>query len=325
MDFLQLLMLTSIFFFIFSLVGMIYLSWSNSRFVEKRNLRKRLLYMSAGGKLGQDKLSIYKKEALQKAGALERFAFALPRIPQLDRKLIKAGLPLNATTFIFGSLALGGLGFFVAYKLQPHTFVAVILGIFSLAAPYLLLSNAEKKSMDKFEEQIPEALDLLARAVRSGHAVSSGFEMVAQEMESPIKTEFAAMVDEINLGLSFHEALENMCTRVPSKDLRMFAISILVQKQTGGNIGEILDNIGGLIRERVKFRREVKTLTADGRISAVILISLPIVMAGYIYMVNYEYVSLLWTEKFGIYMIAGATIGMILGALVMKKIVTIDI
>ena len=325
MDPLTIMLLLSIFFSIVFLVGVIYLSWSNSRFVEKRNLRKRLLYMSAGGKFGRDKLSIYKKEALQKADGLERFAFALPRIPVLDRKLLKAGLSINASTFIFGSLALSGIFFLIAYKLQPHTALAVIIGFFVLGAPYLLLSSAEKRSMAKFEEQIPEALDLLSRAVKSGHAITSGFEMVANEMEHPIKSEFGAMVDEINLGLSFQEALENMCTRVPSNDLRMFAISILVQKQTGGNIGEILDKIGSLIRERVKFKREVKTLTADGRLSAIILSSLPIVLAGYIYMVNYEYLSLLWTEKIGIYMITGATIGVLIGALVMKKMVTIDI
>ena len=149
--------------------------------------------------------------------------------------------------------------------------------------------------------------------------------MIAEEIEDPIHSEFAAVVDEINLGLTMDEAMENLCERVPVPDLRFFSIAILVQKETGGNIGEILDNISRLIRERIVFKDHVAALTAEGRLSAVVLVGLPIFMFVYMYLTNYDYLSLLWTEKTGHYMIYGAIILQIIGAYVIKRIVDIDI
>ena len=146
---------------------------------------------------------------------------------------------------------------------------------------------------------MPEVLDLLARSLRSGLALSAGMEIITQEMDEPIRSEFAAATDEINLGLSFREALENMCERIPSRDLRFFAVAILIQRDSGGNIAEILDQISGLVRERTKFKRHVSTLTAEGRISGVVLIGLPVAMFVYLYFVNYQYVSLLWKDPIG--------------------------
>jgi tight adherence protein B len=144
-------------------------------------------------------------------------------------------------------------------------------------------------------------------------------------MADPIRAEFAAAVDEVNLGLTLKEALDNLCERVPSMDIRFFAIAILLQKETGGNIAEILDNISRLLRERVQFARQVKALTAEGRYSAGVLISLPILMFIYVYFMNYNYISVLWTEKVGQYMLFGAIVLQIIGAWVIKKIVTIEI
>ena len=149
--------------------------------------------------------------------------------------------------------------------------------------------------------------------------------MIAEEAQDPIRSEFAATVDEINLGLTMSEALENLCERVPIADLRFFSIAILVQKETGGNIGEILDNISRLIRERIQFKDHVAALTAEGRLSAAVLIALPIVMFIYMYLTNYDYISLLWIEETGHYMIFGAIVLQIIGAYVIKRIVDIDI
>ena len=176
-----------------------------------------------------------------------------------------------------------------------------------------------------FNEQLPEALDLLSRAVRSGNSLTAGLAMIGEELEAPISPEFAATVDEINLGLTMNEAMENLCERVPLSDLRFFTIAVLVQKETGGNIGEILDNISRLIRERIQFKRQVRALTAEGRYSAGILISLPILMFCYIYFTNYEYMSIMLEEKMGHYMLFGAAIMQIIGSIMIKRIVTIDI
>lgn len=325
MDLLTVILLCAVFLFTVAVVELIYLIWTESKFAEKRTVKKRLLYISAGGKHGQEKLSLYRDKVLKDVGIVERIAFKLPRIATLDRMLLKAKVPLNATTFLLASVALGGVGLILGLKFLPHAMAAVGLGIMLLVIPFLFLRIAERSYYNKFQEQLPEGLDLLARAVRSGHSITAGLEMIGEEMEDPIKSEFAAVVDEVNLGLTLKEALDNLCERVPSMDMRFFAIAILVQKETGGNVAEILDNISRLIRERFQFARQVKALTAEGRYSAGVLIALPILMFIYVYFVNYDYVSTLWTEKIGQYMMFGAIVLQLIGSYIIKKIVTIEI
>ena len=325
MNTITILLYIAIFVFAAAIVQVIYLAWAEGRFIEKRKVKKRLMYISAGGKHGQEKLNIYREGVLKEVGAFERFIFSLPRISDLDKLLIKINVPINATLFILLSIALGVIGFAIGYNYLPQTLSAVAVGLICTLAPYFFLKLAEKDYYQKFNEQLPEALDLLARAVRSGNALTAGLAMIAEQIEDPIKSEFAATVDEINLGLTLNEAMENLCERVPIADLRFFAIAILVQKETGGNVGEILDNLSRLIRERIQFKRHVEALTAEGRYSAIILIGLPIFMFGYMYMTNYQYLSLLWTEKLGQYMLFGGIILQIVGSYVIKRIVSIDL
>jgi tight adherence protein B len=315
----------AVFIFTVAIVQVIYLAWSESRFSEKRKVKKRLLYISAGGKHGQEKLARYRKSVLKDIGAFERFIFSIPRLSELDKLLIKINIPFNATLFVLLSVTLGMIGFGIGYRFLPQTIAAVAVGIACMLAPYFLLKLAEKNYYNRFNNQLPEALDLLSRAVRSGSALTAGLAMISEQVEDPIRSEFAATVDEINLGLTLNEAMENLCERVPVADLRFFSIAVLVQKETGGNIGEILDNISRLIRERIQFKRHVSALTAEGRLSAIILIGLPILMFVYMYLTNYDYLSLLWTEKMGHYMIYGAIILQIIGAYVIKRIIDIDI
>jgi len=325
MDQLNILLLAAVFVFTTAIVVMVYLGWTEGRFAEKRRVKRRLFYISAGGKHGKEKLVKYRESVLKDIGAYERFIFSLPRWGNLDSLLVKTGLPINATMFVVASIALGVFGLLLGYFFLDQLVAAFALGLLFLVLPYLILKLVEKRYYAKFNEQLPEALDLLARAMRSGHALTSGLEMISKELPDPIQSEFAATVDEINLGLTLKEAMENLCERVPIVDLRYFAIAVLVQKETGGNVAEILDNISRLIRERVQFQRQVKALTAEGRYSAIVLICLPIFMFIYIYFANYEYLSLLWTEEIGHYMIFGAIVMQIIGAYLIKRIVTIEV
>lgn len=325
LDLLTTLLLAAIFIFVVAVIESLYLAWAESRFSEKRTVRKRLLYISAGGKHGEEKLTRYRKAILSDVGIFERFVLSLPRLSNLDSLLLKSQLPINATLFVVTSLAFGAIGFLIGYRYLPQIIAAILLGLFCLILPYLFLKLIERRYYQNFNDQLPEALDLLARAMRTGHALTSGMEMIANELEDPISSEFAATVDEINLGLTMKEAFDNLCERVPLSDLRYFAIAILVQRETGGNIAEILDNISRLIRERVQFHRQVKALTAEGRYSAGVLIALPILMFIYIYFTNYEYLSLLWKEEMGHYMLFGAIVMQVIGAYVIKRIVTIEI
>lgn len=308
-----------------SLVLFVYYAWTGSKFAQKQLMRRRFLYISAGNMHGKEKLALYKNRVLEGAGVIEKLAFSMPRSNRLDGLLLKAGALSTVSLFLLFSGVLACLGFIIGYFLLPPPGSSILLGLLFLFAPYAYLLVKEKQFLRKFDEQLPEALDLLARAVRSGHAIASGFELIAGEMEEPIKSEFRATVDEINMGLSLKEAFDNFCVRVPSTDLKFFAIAILIQKETGGNIAEILDRIGRLIRERLQFKRQVRALTAEGRLSAWILILLPLVMLVYMYFVNYDYISQLWTEKPGLYMLTGGFILQFVGALVINRIVTIDI
>lgn len=325
MDLTTVLLLCAVFLFTVSLVACLSLAVTEGKFAEKRRVKKRLLFISAGGRHGQEKLSLYRKKVLRDVGPLERFIFQMPRISGLDKKLIKARVPLNASTFLLGSFALGAIGLLAGLKFLSQPLMGIVLGLFCLFLPYLLLKMAEKSYYSKFQEQLPESLDLLARALRSGNALTAGLEMVSEEMEDPLGGEFGAVVDEIKLGLTLNEAFANLCERVPSTDLRFFAIAVLLQKETGGNIAEILDNISNLIRQRIQFSRQVKALTAEGRYSAGVLIFLPIVMFVYMYTVKNDYISLLWTEQIGRYMIAGAIVCQIVGAIVIRRIVDVEI
>lgn len=325
MNWLHISILSAVFLFAVSLAGMLYLVWAEGRFAEKRTVKRRLLFISAGGKHGREKLFQYRDKVLRDVGLVERMAFSVPRISRLDRMLLKAGVPLNASVFVLLSLALGGCGYFLGLAFFPRAAAAVLLGLVLLVLPFVLLRFREQATFNKFHEQLPEALDLLARALRSGHALSVGMETVAQEMDDPIRSEFRAAVDEVKLGLSLKEAMENMCERVASTDLRFFAIAVMMQRETGGNIAEILDKISDLIRERIYFTRQVKVLTAEGRLSAIILVSLPILMFLYIYFMNYQYISLLWTEQLGLYLLVGASALMVVGAVIIRRIVSIEL
>ncbi|MBW2510996.1 MAG: type II secretion system F family protein [Deltaproteobacteria bacterium] len=287
-------------------------------------MKTRLLSISAGGKHGKDKLNLYQKKVFSKAGVLEAFFLSLPRLSRLDRLLLRSGRPISATNFILSSLLLGVVGVTIGFYLHRSAATGLVLGGIFLLVPLLWLRSLEQKSLAKFQSQLPEALDLLSRALRSGHALSSGLEMIAEEMSDPLGGEFQAVVDEISLGLTLNEALENLCSRVPSSDLRFLTISILVQKETGGNIAEILDNISRLIRERVKFKRHVSTLTAEGKVSGVILVLLPIVLFSIIYFLNYNYISMLWIEPDGQKLLAGGIVMMILGVMMIRRIIRIE-
>lgn len=325
MDLTTLLLFVFVFIFTFALAGLCYLVWADNRFAHKASMKKRLLYFSAGGMHGGAKISIYKESSLKNAGALSRFLYRFPRVKRLDALLLRAKSSMNASTFVVLSGSLAMIGLLLALKIFPQALPAVAGGPLLGILPYLLLRIAGNKNLMSFEEQLPEALDLMARAIRSGHAMTSAMEMVSGEMENPIAEEFGVVVDEVKFGLTLQEALENLCERIPVQDLRFFTISLVVHKETGGNIAEVLDKLSRLIRERVQFKRQVKAITAEGRLSAIILQGLPLLMFVYLYFINYDYLSLLWTEPLGRLMMVGAISAQITGFFVIKKMIAIDI
>lgn len=325
MDVLSMLILLTVFFFVVSLVAHVYLFWADSRFTHRQVVKRRLLNMSAGGNHGEQRFELYKQKALRDVSPSTRLLYQLPRCAALDRLLVGSRSSLNASTFVLLSLSLGIGGLLIGLKLLPHAMAALLLGAGLGAIPYLLLKIAESKVRRRFFEQLPDCLDLMARAVRTGHAISSAMEIVVSEMEDPIRFEFAEAVDEIKFGIPVDDALNNMCRRISLTELRYFAITVIIHKETGGNIAQNFDNLSRLIRERLQFKRHIKALTAEGRLSAAILFFLPIVMFCYIYLVNFDYLSLLWLDPFGKSLMTGALMSQVMGFFVMRRMVDVEV
>jgi tight adherence protein B len=195
---------------------------------------------------------------------------SLPSLHGLEKQLYRAGGTLTATRFMVLTAVLAGVGFFVAYAFTADPFRAVP-GLLMGLVPWLGVRRSANKRMRQFADQLPDALELLTRCMRTGHALGAGFHMVGEEFPDPIGTEFGLVAEEIRLGLGVREALENMMHRVDNEDLPYFTTAVLIQRQTGGNLAELLDKLGTLLRERIQFSGRVHALTAQGRGAATFL------------------------------------------------------
>ena len=191
--------------------------------------------------------------------------------------------------------------------------------------PFLFLLIQRKRRMSAFARQLPEALELVGRALRAGHSLAAGISLVGNEMPDPIRTEFARCYEEQNLGIPLEESLDSMTERVPNLDLRFFATAVILQRQTGGDLAEILDKIGSLIRDRFKIWGQIQALTGEGRLSGVVLLGLPPVLFLAMYKLNPEYITLLFTDPLGQKMLGVALVLQLVGALVIRKIINIKV
>ncbi len=323
-QYISLFALVAVFLFIVALVFGAWLFIDESSFMKRRMVKKRLLYMSSGTWRGQEKFALYRDKMMEDASLLVRLSYALPQRQHLDKMIMAAGLSINPMFIVLASLALLPAGWIIGTFLLKNATLGLLLAGLGGFIPYLVLQSKIRSRQAIFLDQFPESLDLFARSLRAGHAMTSGLAMVSEEMPSPIKDEFGVVVDEINFGLSFDDALLNLCARMPMTDVKFFSVAIMIQRETGGNIADVMNNISQIIRRRVQFKLTVKTLTAEGRLSAMILIGLPILMFGFLYFTNFEYVSALWLNKIGQYMALSGIVLMFVGAIVIHKMVDIE-
>ncbi len=206
----------------------------------------------------------------------------------------------------------------------PKWFLPLFAGVTG-GMPVVWLMLKRNRRMNKFNAQLPEALELLSRSLRAGHSLASGFGLVAGEMQDPIAKEFGRAFEEQNLGITLDEALEDMTVRVPNMDLRFFATAVLLQRQTGGDLAEILDKIGSLIRERFKLAGQIQALTGEGRLSGIVLLALPPILMGVMLYLNYEYAMVLFRDPTGRKLMAAAIVLQFVGALVIRKIINVKV
>jgi len=191
--------------------------------------------------------------------------------------------------------------------------------------PWGHLYYRKRARLAEIQRQLPDALELIARSLRAGHALFVGMKMVGSEMRDPIGGEFQRGFDEISMGVSVPESMSHMANRVDLMDMKFFVTSVNIQRETGGNLAEIIDSLGRLIRKRFELKKKSHALSAEGRVSAIILMSLPFGMAIVLHLINQEYLEPLFTDPMGQMMVAGALVSMIFGGLVMKKMIAIKV
>lgn len=301
-----------------------YLLWSSYKGPEANRIERRLRIMSAGAHGGAE-TSLLKQRLLSDTPFLQHALLSIPRVHVLDRLLMQSGLSMKLMTFIGLCLTLAVGGFLFAKFLGLPLFFSIVLLVLAGSLPYFYLHYRKDQRLRKFDEQLPDALDLIGRGVRAGHALPSALKMVGDEMANPIAEEFRAAFDEVNYGFSMQEALTNLATRVPSTDLQYFVVAVLIQRETGGNLAELLDNISAMIRARQKLYGTIRVLSAEGKLSAWILTLLPIVLALVINLINPAFMQVLWKDETGINMIIGVAILMVLGIFWMRKIIKIRV
>jgi len=237
----------------------------------------------------------------------------------------QARVSMTVVTFLSICLGLGLGATFLCGFAGISLLIAPIVGFAFSALPFMWLSFRRKRRLSKFAAQLPDGLELIARALRAGHSLAAGFHLVATEGSDPIAEEFGRVFEEQNLGIPFEEALENLTERIPNLDLKFFVTAIILQRQTGGDLAEILDKIGRLIRERFKIWGQVQALTGEGRLSGIVLLALPPVLFITVYRMNPEYIELLFTDDLGKKMLMFGIVSQLVGALVIRKIINIRI
>ncbi|QDU90104.1 Bacterial type II secretion system protein F domain protein [Pirellulimonas nuda] len=253
------------------------------------------------------------------------FEQALANHLNLHRMFVQADTSLNLSKFLLICVGSGAVGFTAAAAIGLPMKFSPVLAIGMTFLPFAWLSFKRKSRMKKFAGQLPEALELVARALRAGHSLASGMSLVAHEMSDPIGKEFNRVFEEQNLGMPMEEALNSMTERVPNLDLKFFATAVVLQRQTGGDLAEILDKIGRLVRERFQIWGQVQALTGEGRISGVVLLALPPALFAAVWRMNPDYLMLLFTDELGKKMLVGGLVMQLLGAVIIRKIVNIRV
>ncbi len=291
---------------------------------EQRKVHKRLKTLSTTARQNEA-VDILKKRILSEIPWLNNKLLKLPFIVRLERLHGEANASHPLGVYVMLSMVLFFAGFLLAKIMRIDLVIMTLPSVLLASGPFFYLSHKRKKRMEKFERQLPDALELVARALKAGHAFTGGLRLVAEEFEDPVGTEFGQTLDEINFGMSVPEALSNLTQRVDSEDLRFFTVSVIIQRETGGNLAEILDNLGHLIRERFKFQGRVRVLSGEGRMSAIVLVAIPFFIAGFLTLVRPEYIKLLVSDIIGRVLVTTALILMACGIYVMKKMVSIKV
>jgi tight adherence protein B len=292
----------------------------------KRTLTVLEAALSADAPLISDPIvDIRKQELFSAVPMINRLLLKLEVAPRLRHLLYQANLKWTAGGLILMCIAGFAIGGYLVYLRTGSMAFGALMGLVVGSLPFLFVLFKRKARFNKFEQELPEALDLMVSAMRAGHSLNSSMDLVANEVADPVGGEFRICFDEQNYGLELKSAMNNLISRVPLQDLKMVVTAILIQKESGGNLAEVLDKVAYVIRERFRLKRQIRVHTAQGRMTGWILSILPLVLGMGLYFISPDTMSLLWKRDIGIKLMWTAGAMTVVGALIIRKIVNMDV
>ena len=300
----------------------LYNMWASSRSDEARRIGSRLA--SLRGEV-RTEISLARVQQRRRMPWLQDLVASTGPGERLSVFVRSSGMQVSAAELLLLSLLLGALGFTLPTVFGRPPILGAALGLALAVLPWWRVSSARSNRVRRFEQLFPEALDMMARAMRAGHAFPTAIKMCGDEVAEPMGRDFRLLSDEINYGVPATEALQNLALRVPLPDVSYFVVAVMIQRESGGNLAELLDSISAILRARLKLMGEVRTLSAEGKLSAYILTSLPFGVALMVNIVNPEFMSVLWTDPAGLKVVGGALFMMLLGILWMRSIIRIRV
>ena len=293
----------------------------------QEQIRKRMSAVHKAEKRGESTLGLklVRDEMMSSVPWMHQLMMKWSWSTSLQDYLAQSGMTVKPAKLLLVSAVLGFAGYLISMYFFPHFYLALPIAIVALLIPIAVVAFQRRRRLRKFEEHFPEALDLLGRAVRAGHAFTTGLEMISKECPEPLAGEFRTAFEEQNFGLPLRDALLNMAERIPIIDVRFFVTALLIQKETGGNLAEILDGLARVIRDRFRIYREVQVRTAQGRLTAGILIALPIMMMLILSVLNPNYMKVLFTDPKGPIILITAALMQLVGSAILWKIIHFEV
>jgi tight adherence protein B len=292
---------------------------------ERIRILQSVLLQSRGPEDTIDVGDLRKSEELSSIPWLNRVLLRFEVVPRLRLLLYQANVRWTASLLLLLTGAFFIVPLYLVQLITGQFLAALLAGTLLAFAPWIYVFQKRKRRFKKFEEELPEALDLMVSALRVGHSLNSTLSLVSAECPPPLAGEFRICFEEQNYGLDFGSTLDNLITRMPLPDLKMVVTAMIIQRETGGNLAEILDNTSRVIRERFALQRQVRTHTAQGRLTGWILTVLPIVIAGLMFMIAPQVLQTLWTDPLGRKLIYAAIVLILIGGLIIRKIVNLEV
>jgi tight adherence protein B len=308
-----------------AVIGAYMMMMRNSQAALKKTVDHRLLELSGAAPLSDGEESLFRTHKTGPLPALDRAAREAMKGLAIERWLEQSGVRITISALLIIAVGLGLVCAFIASRFTPYGAVAALGFAAGASIPFLYVRQRRVSRLHKFEEHFPEALDLISRAIRAGHAFSAGMKMAADELSEPVGPEFKKTFEEHNFGMSLKDALAHLSVRVPLLDVRFFATAVLIQKETGGNLSEILDNLAAVVRERFKVRRQVRVHTAHGRFTGYVLLAIPAFLSLALSFINPEHMNMLFKDRIGQMMIVAAIVMQLFGWIWIKRIVKIEV